>query len=142
MSFQRVFSGAQWESQVGYCRALRAGEQIFVTGCAPVALDGGVHAPGDPYAQTVRCIEIIRDALEALGAGLASVTRTRMFVTDIDCWQEVGRAHEEFFGTHPPTTSMVEVSRLIEAEMMIEIEADAVAPYSHSMVAGGFELTS
>ena len=126
MSFQRVFSGAPWESQVGYCRALRAGDQIFVTGCAPVAIDGGVHAPGDPYAQTVRCIEIIREALEGLGAGLANVTRTRMFVTDIDCWREVGRAHGEFFGTHPPTTTMVEVRRLIEPEMMIEIEADAI----------------
>ena len=126
MSFQRVFSGAPWESQVGYCRALRAGDRIFVTGCAPLAVDGGVHAPGDPYAQTVRCIEIIRDALEGLGAGLASVTRTRMFVTDIDCWQEFGRAHGEFFGTHPPTSSMVEVSRLIEPQMMIEFEADAI----------------
>ena len=69
MSFQRVFSGAQWESKVGYCRALRAGDRIFVTGCAPVAIDGGVHAPGDPYAQTIRCIEIIREALEGLGGG-------------------------------------------------------------------------
>ena len=126
MSFQRVFSGAPWESQVGYCRALRAGDRIFVTGCAPVAIDGGVHAPGDPYTQTVRCIEIIREALESLGAGLANVTRTRMFVTDINCWRDVGRAHGEFFGTHPPTTSMVEVSRLIESDMMIEIEADAI----------------
>ncbi len=126
MSFQRVFSGAPWESQVGYCRALRAGDRIFVTGCASLGLDGAVHAPGDPYAQTVRCIEIIREALEGLGAGLASVTRTRMFVTDIDRWREVGRAHGEFFGTHPPTTSMVEVSRLIDPEMMIEIEADAI----------------
>jgi len=74
----------------------------------------------------VRCIEIIREALEGLGAGLPCVTRTRMFVTDIDRWQEVGRAHGEFFGTHPPTTSMVEVSRLIEPDMMIEIEADAI----------------
>ena len=126
MSFQRVFSGAPWESQVGYCRALRAGDRIFVTGCAPVAIDGGVHAPGEAYAQTVRCIEIIREALESLAAGLANVTRTRMFVTDINCWRDVGRAHGEFFGTHPPTTSMVEVSRLIEPDMMIEIEADAI----------------
>ena len=70
---------------------------------------------------------LLREALEALGADLSSVTRTRMFVTDISCWQEIGRAHEEFFGTHPPTTSMVEVCRLIEPEMMIEIEADAIA---------------
>ena len=72
-------------------------------------------------------IEIIREALERLGVDLSSVTRTRMFVTDISCWQEIGRAHGEFFGTHPPTTSMVEVRRLIEPEMMIEIEADAIA---------------
>ncbi len=127
MSFQRVFSGAPWESKIAYCRALRAGDRIFVAGCAPVDDDGAVHAPGDPYAQTVRCIEIIREALERLGVDLSSVTRTRMFVTDISCWQEIGRAHGEFFGTHPPTTSMVEVRRLIEPEMMIEIEADAIA---------------
>ena len=138
MSFQRVFSGARWESQVGYCRALRAGDRIFVTGCAPVADDGGVHAPGDPYAQTVRCIEIIREAIESLGAELASITRTRMFVTDIDCWQEFGRAHGEFFGEHPPTTSMVEVRRLIEPEMMIEIEADAIVVAKLPMEADAF----
>ena len=126
MSFQRVFSGAPWESQVGYCRALRAGDRIFVTGCAPVAIDGGVHAPGDPYAQTVRCIEIIREALESLGAGLANVTAHANVRDGYQLLADVGRAHGEFFGTHPPTTSMVEVSRLIEPDMMIEIEADAI----------------
>ena len=126
VSFQRVFSGAPWESTVGYCRALRAGDRIFVTGCAPVAADGSVYAPGDAYAQTVRCIEIIRDALEGLGAGLSDVTRTRMFVTDIERWQDVGRAHGQFFGAHPPATTMVEVRRLIDPDMLIEIEADAV----------------
>jgi enamine deaminase RidA (YjgF/YER057c/UK114 family) len=88
--------------------------------------DGSVHAPGDAYAQTLRCFEIIREALSALGAGVENVTRTRMFVTDIDRWQDYGRAHGEVFREHPPTTTMVEIRRLIHPDMMVEIEADAV----------------
>jgi isochorismate pyruvate lyase len=126
VSFQRVFSGAPWEGKVGYCRALRAGKRIFVTGTAPVNPDGSVHAPGDAYAQTRRCLEIIRSALAGLGAGLEHVTRTRMFVSDIARWQEYGRAHGETFRDHPPATTMVEVSQLIDPQMLIEIEADAV----------------
>ena len=126
MTFQRVYSGAPWEGRVGYCRALRAGDRIFVTGCAPVAEAGGVHAPDDAYEQARRCIEIMERALHGLGATLADVTRTRMFVTDIGRWEEYGRAHAEAFGAHPPTTTMVEVRRLIEPDMLIEIEADAV----------------
>lgn len=126
MAFQRVYSGAPWEGRVGYCRALRAGDRIFVTGCAPVAEAGGVHAPGDAYEQARRCIEIMDHALRGLGATLADVTRTRMFVTDIERWEEYGRAHAEAFGAHPPTTTLVEVRRLIEPDMLIEIEADAV----------------
>lgn len=126
MSFQRVFSGAPWESHVGYCRALRTGDRIFVTGTAPVNGDGSVHAPGDAYAQALRCFEIIREALDGVEATLADVTRTRMFVTDIDRWPEFGRAHREVFGAHPPTTTMVEIRRLIHPDMLIEIEADAV----------------
>ncbi|HSR42586.1 MAG TPA: RidA family protein [Longimicrobiales bacterium] len=126
MSVQRVFSGAPWEERVGYCRALRTGDRVFVTGTAPVDPDGSVHAPGDAYRQAVRCIEIVREALEGVGAGLSDVTRTRMFVTDIDRWEEVGRAHAEAFGDHPPATTMVEVRRLIDPEMLVEIEADAV----------------
>ncbi len=126
MSFHRVFSGAPWEPKVGYCRALRAGDRIFVTGTAPVSEDGGVHAPGDAYRQARRCFEIIRSALEPLGADLTDVTRTRMFVTDIDQWEAFGRAHAEAFGPSPPTTTMVEVRRLIDPAMLIEIEADAV----------------
>jgi enamine deaminase RidA (YjgF/YER057c/UK114 family) len=126
MAFQRAFSGAPWEAQVGYCRALRAGDRVFVTGTAPVAEGGGVHAPGDAYAQARRCLEIVARALAELGAGLEHVTRTRMFVTDIARWAEYGRAHAEAFGDHPPTTTMVEVRRLIDPEMLIEIEADAV----------------
>ncbi len=126
MAVQRVFSGAPWEERVGYCRALRAGDRVFVTGTAPVAPDGSVHAPEDAYAQAVRCIEIIGEALAGVGAELADVVRTRMFVTDIERWEEFGRAHAEAFGDHPPATTMVEVRRLIEPGMLIEIEADAV----------------
>lgn len=126
MAFERVFSGAKWEEHVGYCRALRSGDRIFVTGTAPVNPDGTVHEPGDGYAQALRCFEIMLDALSELGAGPEHVTRTRMFVTDIDRWSEYGRAHREVFGEHPPTTTMVEVRRLIHPDMLIEVEADAV----------------
>jgi isochorismate pyruvate lyase len=126
LTFQRVFSDAPWEAQVGYCRALRAGDRIFVTGTAPVASEGGVHAPGDAYRQTRRCLEILAEALAQLDAGITDVTRTRMFVTDIERWSEYGRAHAEAFGEHPPATTMVEVRRLIHEDMLIEIEADAV----------------
>jgi len=128
MSFQRVFSGAKWEEHVGYCRALRAGDRVFVTGTAPVKSDGSVHAPGDGYEQARLCFQIMREALQGVGADFEHVTRTRMFVTDIDRWEEYGRAHREVFGAHPPTTTMVEVRRLIHPDMLIEIEADAVAP--------------
>ena len=125
--FQRVYSGAPWEARVGYCRALRAGDQIFVTGTAPVDENGACFAPGDAYAQTRRCFEIIENALRLLGADFSCVVRTRMFVTDISRWQEYGRAHGEIFANHPPTTTMVEVKSLIDPEMLIEIEVDAVA---------------
>ncbi len=126
MKFSRTFSDAPWEAQVGYCRALRAGNQIYVTGTAAVTEEGSVFAPGNAYAQTKRCFEIIRQALQALGADLTAVVRTRMFVTDINRWQEFGQAHQELFADHPPATTMVEIQRLIEPEMLIEIEVDAV----------------
>lgn len=128
MVFERTFSGAPWEGSVGYCRALKAGNHIYVTGTAPVGDDGAVFAPGDAYAQARRCLDIIRRALDNLGADISSIVRTRMFVTDIARWEEYGRAHGEFFAEHPPATTMVEVGRLIEPEMLIEIEADAVVP--------------
>lgn len=126
MKFQRTFSGAPWESRVGYCRAIRAGDHIFVTGTAPVDDDGRTFAPGDAYAQTKHCLEIIQRALQDLDADLDCVVRTRMFVTDISRWQDYGRAHGEFFAEHPPATTMVEVKSLIDPEMLVEIEADAV----------------
>jgi isochorismate pyruvate lyase len=128
MEFHRAFSGAPWEQQIGYCRAVRVGDHIYVTGTAPVADDGSTFAPGDGYAQACRCIEIIRDALRALDADLAHVVRTRMFVTDIRRWEDYGRAHAEFFGDHPPATTLVEVKSLIRPDMLIEIEVEAVCP--------------
>jgi enamine deaminase RidA (YjgF/YER057c/UK114 family) len=127
VKFQRTFSGAPWESEVGYCRALKAGNQIFVTGTAPIGEGGKPFAPGDPYAQTRRCFEIIQSALEDLGEGMESIVRTRMFVTDISQWEDIGRAHREVFSEHPPATTMVEVNSLIQPGMMIEIEADAIS---------------
>ena len=125
-NFQRVFSGAPWEEAVGYCRALRAGNLVFVTGTAPVDPDGGVHAAGDALAQARRCLSIIEESLERMGIGMESVVRTRMFTTDIDRWEDYGRAHRDVFGEHPPATTLVEVARLIHPDMLIEIEADAV----------------
>lgn len=125
--FSRTFTEVVWEREVGYCRALRAGDRVFVTGTAPVGDDGAVIAPGDAYRQAKACFEMIERALRELGVDLSRVTRTRMFVTDIDRWAEFGRAHREAFGAHPPTTTMVEVRRLIHPDMLIEVEADAVA---------------
>jgi enamine deaminase RidA (YjgF/YER057c/UK114 family) len=119
-------SAAPWESIVGYSRAVRTGPFIAVTGCAAVGPDGELVGEGDAYAQAVRCIEVIGEVLEKAGASLSDVVRTRIFVTDIDRWEEVGRAHREVFGDILPATTMVEVSRLIDPRMLVEIEADAV----------------
>jgi len=121
-----VFSGARWEPLVAYCRAVRVGEHIAVSGSAPVDADGELVGLDDPYLQARRCIEIISAALNEVGAGLENVVRTRMFVTDISYWEEFGRAHQEAFAGITPATSMVEVSRLIGDGMLIEIEADAI----------------
>lgn len=128
MDFQRTFSGAPWEKRVGYCRALRAGNLIYVTGTAPVDPHGNCSAPGDAYEQTRRCLEIIERALRDLGADLSCVVRTRLFVTDIRRWEEFGRAHAEAFSANPPATTMVQVSSLIDPAMLVEIEADAICP--------------
>jgi enamine deaminase RidA (YjgF/YER057c/UK114 family) len=126
MQRESFSSAAPWESIVGYSRAVRTGPFIAVTGCAAVGADGELVGEGDPYAQATRCIEVIREVLEAAGAGLADVVRTRMFVTDIEQWEAIGRAHKEAFGDIMPATTMVEVSRLIDPRMLVEIEADAV----------------
>ena len=125
--FRRGFTDVIWEREVGYCRVLRAGDRVFVTGTAPVDGAGEVIAPGRAYEQAKACFEAIARALAQVEVGLDRVTRTRMFVTDIDRWAEFGKAHREAFGAHPPTTTMVEVRRLIHPDMLIEVEADAVA---------------
>lgn len=111
---------------MGYCRAIKRGPHIAVTGTTALDDDGSVHAPDDAYAQARRCFELIESALRELGAELGDVIRTRMFVTDISRWREYGRAHAEAFLRHPPATTMVEVSALIDPAMLIEIEADAI----------------
>ncbi len=119
-------SGAPWEEKVGYSRAVRVGRFVAVSGSAAIDADGQLVGAGDMYAQAKQCIAVIESALERAGGGLSDVVRTRMFVTDIERWAEVGRAHQEAFGEVMPATSMVEVSRLIDPRMLVEIEADAV----------------
>ena len=122
----RVSTGAPWEETVGYCRAVRVGNHIAVSGTAPVGEDGEVVGVGDAYVQARRCIEIIERALREAGAGLEHVVRTRMFVTDISQWEAIGKAHGEAFAAIRPATSMVEVRALIDPDMLVEIEADAI----------------
>jgi enamine deaminase RidA (YjgF/YER057c/UK114 family) len=124
---QNVSSGRPWESLVGYSRAVRVGNLVFVSGTAGTDDSGNVVTPGDPYRQSVQALRIIEAALQELGLSLRHVIRTRIFVTDISRWQEVARAHAEVFGEIRPATTMVEVSRLLTPEMVVEIEADAVA---------------
>ena len=122
---QHYFSGTKWESIVGHSRAVKVGDRIYVTGTTATNESGEIVGAGDAYAQTVQAIGNIERALQGLGASLENIVRTRMFVTDISRWEEYGRAHGEFFGEIKPCTTMVEVSNLIDAEMLIEIEADA-----------------
>lgn len=122
---RRAFSGAPWEKTVGYCRAVRSGPHVWVTGTVSLGPDGKVHAPGDAGAQTARCLEIIAKALKDVGADISDVVRTRMFVTDISRWEEIGAAHGAVFRDHPPATTMVEISRFIAPDFLVEIEADA-----------------
>jgi len=122
---ERYSSGAKWESIVGYSRAVRVGDRIYVTGTTATDEDSNIVGLGDAYRQTVQCILNIERALKAFDCTLEHVVRTRMFVTDISRWEEYGRAHGEYFRDIMPATTMVEVSRLIDPEMLIEIEADA-----------------
>lgn len=125
MQRKNVFSGAPWESKVGYSRAVRVGNIIEVSGTTAV-LNGEVQHKGDMYRQTQFILALIEKALEDTGADLHDVVRTRMYVTDISRWEEAGRAHGEFFVHIRPATSMVEVSKLIDPEILIEIEATAI----------------
>ncbi|SRR6266705_1105104 len=122
---QKISSGAKWESIVGYSRAVRVGNRIYVTGTTALGDDGEIVGIDDAYAQTIQCLKNIEHALNRLSAGLEHVVRTRMFVTDISLWEEYGRAHGELLREVMPATTMVEVSALIDPRMLIEIEVDA-----------------
>ena len=125
MSVIRLGSGSPWEGVVGYSRVVVRGDTAWVSGTTSV-LDGAVAHPGDAAAQTRRALALIGEALERAGFTLADVVRTRMFLTDIARWEEIGRAHGEVFGDVRPATSMVQVAALIDPAMLVEIEADAV----------------